>query len=685
MPNEETCHFSGFSLLSPASRLAPEIILHILAFLDYSDRPARLLPIVTLNKTWSRLALILLYEQPVLTIPSCDLLVKTLQLKDQTDGKIFWDPSLPCDGASQTEFSLFIDYTRLVKKPCRIVGSVLPSRHDLFALWDLQNILWNSPNFKASDSGKTSPVYSPLPAPTSPLSGFSAVRPSSRPSSPSSGRAVMVRRRKKPASAGPVVMLLDIACVMSRTIESVLAEVSGLRLKQLQIQFLLDSPIAALVRNNISTLEVLTITRSSMHPNIFLDLAQAIGDSSGKQQGTGIKMLKIEDCQRISQSILSAFAQPCAETLRSLDIRSAHIFRAVGDHVTFPMDGPGNWDPEGPEDVVEGPHDIPRFEPGERCFRCGTIGVDACLDQDNSVGNHTVPPIIQEVTLSAAQNPPPDQASPDTPQNIIAADQHPDTRLDLALAEFAETCNQLQYLCLHRMTWLSDEALAGFRPSSQLGEKSGLRSIEIMDSHYGSTVTIEGLLEICGTKLESLTVDRRSCWRIRPRPHGDRMQSTLCADCYVREVKSRAIERRRATGDRILVGLLQKEMTGTPLPRLRKVALLEHWVTVQVLKKVMMLWHRHLRELDLKIYRCPIEVIRDSALSYSNHEGKVHGSLARAGKVKSQTPKVAKQEKKKKLTGRAKKRDTYKRRFVNVTNAPGGKRRMNVNPESTKN
>ncbi|KAG0292672.1 hypothetical protein BGZ96_003835 [Linnemannia gamsii] len=65
-------------------------------------------------------------------------------------------------------------------------------------------------------------------------------------------------------------------------------------------------------------------------------------------------------------------------------------------------------------------------------------------------------------------------------------------------------------------------------------------------------------------------------------------------------------------------------------------------------------------------------------------QGKVHGSLARAGKVKSQTPKVAKQEKKKKLTGRAKKRDTYKRRFVNVTNAPGGKRRMNVNPESTK-
>ncbi|KDE08017.1 40S ribosomal protein S30 [Microbotryum lychnidis-dioicae p1A1 Lamole] len=61
--------------------------------------------------------------------------------------------------------------------------------------------------------------------------------------------------------------------------------------------------------------------------------------------------------------------------------------------------------------------------------------------------------------------------------------------------------------------------------------------------------------------------------------------------------------------------------------------------------------------------------------------GKVHGSLARAGKVRSQTPKVAPQEKKKKVCGRAKKRILYNRRFVNVTLAPGGKRRMNPNPE----
>ncbi|KAG9311654.1 40S ribosomal protein S30 [Chiua virens] len=44
--------------------------------------------------------------------------------------------------------------------------------------------------------------------------------------------------------------------------------------------------------------------------------------------------------------------------------------------------------------------------------------------------------------------------------------------------------------------------------------------------------------------------------------------------------------------------------------------------------------------------------------------GKVHGSLARAGKVKSQTPKVEKQEKQTPATGRAKKRELYNRRQV---------------------
>lgn len=55
--------------------------------------------------------------------------------------------------------------------------------------------------------------------------------------------------------------------------------------------------------------------------------------------------------------------------------------------------------------------------------------------------------------------------------------------------------------------------------------------------------------------------------------------------------------------------------------------------------------------------------------------GKVHGSLAGAGKVKGQTPKVEKQEKRKKKTGRAKRRMQYNRRFVSTVASLGGRKR----------
>merc|ERR1711944_95355 len=59
--------------------------------------------------------------------------------------------------------------------------------------------------------------------------------------------------------------------------------------------------------------------------------------------------------------------------------------------------------------------------------------------------------------------------------------------------------------------------------------------------------------------------------------------------------------------------------------------------------------------------------------------GKVHGSLARAGKVRGQTPKVEAGEKKKKKTGRAKRRVQYNRRFVNVVETFGRRRGPNAN------
>ncbi len=59
--------------------------------------------------------------------------------------------------------------------------------------------------------------------------------------------------------------------------------------------------------------------------------------------------------------------------------------------------------------------------------------------------------------------------------------------------------------------------------------------------------------------------------------------------------------------------------------------------------------------------------------------GKVHGSLARAGKVRGQTPKVEAGEKKKKKTGCAKQRFQYIRRFVNMVAGFGKKKGPNSN------
>jgi small subunit ribosomal protein S30e len=53
--------------------------------------------------------------------------------------------------------------------------------------------------------------------------------------------------------------------------------------------------------------------------------------------------------------------------------------------------------------------------------------------------------------------------------------------------------------------------------------------------------------------------------------------------------------------------------------------------------------------------------------------GKQHGTLAKAGKVRKQTPKVAKQEKQRKPRGRAYKRMLYKKKFAPVL--PGQRKR----------
>lgn len=75
-----------------------------------------------------------------------------------------------------------------------------------------------------------------------------------------------------------------------------------------------------------------------------------------------------------------------------------------------------------------------------------------------------------------------------------------------------------------------------------------------------------------------------------------------------------------------------------------------------------------LEDIYSYIYVITISVIVFNCLCLS--PGKVHGSLARAGKVRGQTPKVAKQDKKKKPRGRAHKRMQYNRRFVTAGDFP---------------
>ena len=85
---------------------------------------------------------------------------------------------------------------------------------------------------------------------------------------------------------------------------------------------------------------------------------------------------------------------------------------------------------------------------------------------------------------------------------------------------------------------------------------------------------------------------------------------------------------------------------------------------------------------DLTVEQCGFQSGSTVDAAMKLFGGKVHGSLARAGKVKGQTPKVAKQEKRKKKTGRAKRRLQYKQRFVNKVATFGRRRGPNSNQQA---
>ncbi|XP_007449860.1 PREDICTED: ubiquitin-40S ribosomal protein S27a-like [Lipotes vexillifer] len=84
-------------------------------------------------------------------------------------------------------------------------------------------------------------------------------------------------------------------------------------------------------------------------------------------------------------------------------------------------------------------------------------------------------------------------------------------------------------------------------------------------------------------------------------------------------------------------------------------------------------------EDEATLGQCGVEALSTLEVAGRMLGGKVHGSLARAGKVRGQTLKVAKQEKKKTTTGRAKRRMRYNRCFVNVVPTSGKKKGPKAN------
>ncbi|KAF9120085.1 hypothetical protein BGW39_011686 [Mortierella sp. 14UC] len=785
IPHKDDVHDNNHKDLFSANSLAPEIILIILSFLDASNNPTRLAPILTLCKSWARLALELIYEQPVLTLKSLPNFIATLELQDRLhNGQTpFWETNIHLDGGRK---SLGIEYRSLIKKPCRIVGAVAPTRQSLVLLWDLQALLWTVPALAAgpvpmmespvlaSSCPNSSPPQSPLSppltpstlvqsSPTSPtlaaptpvpsttstafLSLSSSQRPplsrSSSSSSPSPSKAVLLRRKKKTLPPpGPVVMLLESTATFSEILHDVLREVPGMKLRHLNYRLIPGLPLSGVLRNHLSTLRELIVSRSPARLDEYMAIARLLSGNTGNSNGSGdddtsdssqqqqqsqIHTLALDRCQGAGMTALTELVRACGSHLRTLEFRQHTMIRpAVGggggaggaDLAHFPTDIPDGWNAQetAQEDFAREMAESPSLstcEPGQACRKCGSfVNIDhgkapqeisikdqletvidglsiesaATLTTTDDGAATSTTSSIPTATTQEQQAPQPQQQQQQQQEGvgIPAVGVDPETRMDLAMHTVSELCPRLTRLYLQNMTWLSDNSLSGFRPTylhqdqqhqqQQHQQHRGLKGIELLDSHYASQVTIEGLLELCGPNLETLVVDRKSCWRTRIcvsreagsgdsgapiQPSGTRSPATLamdmerglCAGCVDKERLRRFRDETMSTGDRIISGLLlsnnktasketrgllkqdpcsiqqtaamddsekkKKEEVGRSQGRVRRLCtlmLIEHWVSVQVFKEALCRWSRTLAVVSLRLYKCSNQELEDALM-----------------------------------------------------------------------
>ncbi|GJJ76317.1 hypothetical protein EMPS_08676 [Entomortierella parvispora] len=577
-------------------RLAPEVILHVLSFFDYTDRPSRLLPILTLCKDWARLALILLYEEPVLKLKTLDSFLNTLRLQDslQQDQKPFWDPSSSsCSLTGDHSRALGIDYRSLIKKPCQIVGQAAPTKPDLIKLWDLQQLLWAVPALQLPDSPSPSPSPSPSLESTS-FSPSASPAPSSsstfsRPSTPTS-KPVLVRRPKRlRPRPGPVVMYLNVSEAFTAVTHYVLLEVPGMRLRRFNFQWHLGTPLQDILQTQLPYLTEISLTKPPIRRETFIELARLVDPANRTEDGGsghigGIQSLSVKFCQEMSRPILSEFAYSCGPTLQSLEIRNKPwTFRLEDNHGLFPEEGPRGW-----------------LRPlGYDAAGDGSFGWQPCSNCESNIRMSTKGVALNH--LLHGPDPTGDGLESEDPASET------DSRMDLALLDFAKSSPHLERVRVQGLTWLSDKCLTGL---GYMSNKTPLKTIEILDSFYGCFLTLQGLLRVCGPKLEELVVDRKSCWRTTTKPTPEVVSELLCSDCAHHFEVASAKELRVSTGDRILWGLLEKGVWPGLVPAahsingMRKLTLIEHRVSVGTLKAVMKRWPMTLEVLRLSVFRC---------------------------------------------------------------------------------
>lgn len=499
-----------------------------------------------------------------------------------------------------------------------------------------------------------------------------------------------------------------------------------MKLRHLHYRYLPGVSLSDLVRNHLSTLQGLVVSRSPTRLDDFMTIARLLsgndnsnnsGDDTSDTNSSSMKhrqqrsqrgqlhTLILDRCQGAGMTALTELVRACGSHLRTLEFRQHTVIRpAGGDLAQYPLDTPGDWNAQEisqgafEKELAENPSKT-NCGPGQACRQCGSFAdinsnssngkVDETGD-DNKLEESIEGLSIASTTITTATvndetattttgsiQPTPDHQQPSQHQQqqgagIPPVGVDPETRMDLAMLMVSELCPRLTRFRLQNMTWLSDNSLSGFRPTSDHLHRSnkgddshdrqqhrGLKEIELLDSYYASQVTIEGLLELCGPDLETLVVDRRSCWRRRTRtqvtiaqdthtqPPGtlttttttlSKQQAGLCAGCMNQERLRRFKDETMSTGDRIISGLLSNTTTRDTRgqdsrsiqqqqvnekengreqhqrrqrqPRLSTLMLIEHWVSVQVVKEALCEWSRTLAVVSLRLYKCSNQVRR---------------------------------------------------------------------------